>query len=200
MSIKLNAQSGGSVALDAPTQTTGSADVTFKLPVADGTAGQVLKTDGNGNLSWVNDQAGKILQVVQNNGSTSISATTNTTTIIAKTITPVAAGSKILVNSCFSAGANPTNNSFISSFLIRGTVSSGTITGSTIFTGFHGINTSTNNDLAYDQVSLCFLDTPTYTLGNSITYTLAFKNGSVGTAYVITDSAPYNIILSEVGA
>ena len=52
MSIKLNAQSGGSVALDAPTQTTGSADNLYKLPVADGTAGQVLKTDGSGNLSW----------------------------------------------------------------------------------------------------------------------------------------------------
>ena len=52
MSIKLNAQSGGSVALDAPTQTTGSADNLYKLPVADGSAGQVLKTDGNGNLSW----------------------------------------------------------------------------------------------------------------------------------------------------
>ena len=33
MSIKLNAQSGGSVALDAPTQTTGSADVQLVLPV-----------------------------------------------------------------------------------------------------------------------------------------------------------------------
>ena len=53
MSIKLNAQSGGSVALDAPTQTTSSADLTFKLPIADGSAGQVLKTDGSGNLSWV---------------------------------------------------------------------------------------------------------------------------------------------------
>lgn len=52
MSIKLNAQSGGSVALDAPTQTTSSADVAFKLPVADGSAGQVLQTDGSGNLSW----------------------------------------------------------------------------------------------------------------------------------------------------
>ena len=53
MSIKLNAQSGGSVALDAPTQTTSSADITLKLPVADGSAGQALKTDGSGNLSWV---------------------------------------------------------------------------------------------------------------------------------------------------
>ena len=53
MSIKLNAQSGGSVALDAPTQTTSSADLTFKLPVSDGNAGQALKTDGSANLSWV---------------------------------------------------------------------------------------------------------------------------------------------------
>ena len=52
MSIKLNAQSGGSVALDAPTQTTSSADNVYKLPVADGSAGQVLQTDGSGNLSW----------------------------------------------------------------------------------------------------------------------------------------------------
>ena len=52
MSIKLNAQSGGSVALDAPTQTTSSADITFKLPVADGSSGQVLQTDGSGALSF----------------------------------------------------------------------------------------------------------------------------------------------------
>ena len=52
MSIKLNAQSGGSVALDAPTQTTGSADITLKLPVADGSAGEFIKTDGSGNLAF----------------------------------------------------------------------------------------------------------------------------------------------------
>ena len=52
MSIKLNAQSGGSVALEAPTQTTSSADLTFKLPVADGSTGQVLKSDGSGNLGF----------------------------------------------------------------------------------------------------------------------------------------------------
>ena len=59
MSIKLNAQSGGSVALDAPTQTTNSDDLTFKLPVADGSANQVLKTDGSGNLSFAADSGGK---------------------------------------------------------------------------------------------------------------------------------------------
>ena len=53
MTIKLNGSTAGSVALDAPASTTGSADIQFKLPVADGTAGQVLQTDGSGNLSWV---------------------------------------------------------------------------------------------------------------------------------------------------
>ena len=65
MSIKLNAQSGGSVALDAPTQTTSSADLTFKLPVADGSANQALKTDGSGNLSFGSVVgAGQIIETV----------------------------------------------------------------------------------------------------------------------------------------
>ena len=53
MTIKLNGSTAGSVALDAPASTTGNADIQFKLPVADGTSGQVLQTDGSGNLSWV---------------------------------------------------------------------------------------------------------------------------------------------------
>ena len=53
MTIKLVGSSSGSVALDAPASTTSGANIEFKLPVADGTAGQVLQTDGSGNLSWV---------------------------------------------------------------------------------------------------------------------------------------------------
>tara|TARA_B100002019_G_scaffold177971_1_gene153634 strand:+ start:3106 stop:3753 length:648 start_codon:yes stop_codon:yes gene_type:complete len=53
MTIKLNGSTAGSVALDAPASTTGNADISFKLPVADGSAGQVLKTDGSSNLGWV---------------------------------------------------------------------------------------------------------------------------------------------------
>jgi len=53
MTVKLIGSSSGSVALDAPASTTSGANIEFKLPVADGSAGQVLKTDGSGNLSWV---------------------------------------------------------------------------------------------------------------------------------------------------
>ena len=51
--IKLNAASGGgSVSLEAPTSTTGNANVELKLPVADGSSSQVLTTNGSGQLNF----------------------------------------------------------------------------------------------------------------------------------------------------
>ena len=52
MTLKLNGSSAGSVSLNAPASTTGSADIEFKLPVADGSSNQFMKTDGSGNLSF----------------------------------------------------------------------------------------------------------------------------------------------------
>ena len=52
MTLKLNGSTSGSVSIDAPASTTDGVDVTLTLPVNDGDAGQVLKTDGSGNLSW----------------------------------------------------------------------------------------------------------------------------------------------------
>ena len=43
---------GNKVTISAPASNPTS-NVTFKLPQEDGSAGQVLQTDGNGNLSWV---------------------------------------------------------------------------------------------------------------------------------------------------
>ena len=50
--IKLVHSGGNSVSLTTPTSNP-SSNITFKLPQSDGSAGQVLMTDGNGNLSWV---------------------------------------------------------------------------------------------------------------------------------------------------
>jgi hypothetical protein len=51
--VKIAADSGGgSVALKGPASTTGNAAVSLKLPVADGSSGQYLKTDGSGQLSF----------------------------------------------------------------------------------------------------------------------------------------------------
>ena len=52
--LKLSADTGGgTVSLKGPSATTSNADVAFVLPVADGSANQVLKTDGSKNLGWV---------------------------------------------------------------------------------------------------------------------------------------------------
>jgi hypothetical protein len=56
--LKLIADSGGgTIALKAPATTTSNAAITLKLPVADGSANQLLKTDGSGNLGWATDSA-----------------------------------------------------------------------------------------------------------------------------------------------
>ena len=50
MTIKLNGSTAGSVSLDAPASTTGNADIALTLPVADGSNGQFLQTNGSGAL------------------------------------------------------------------------------------------------------------------------------------------------------
>ena len=50
--IKLVHSGGNSVSLTTPTNNP-SSNITFKLPQADGSSGQVLQTDGNGNLTFV---------------------------------------------------------------------------------------------------------------------------------------------------
>ena len=53
MAIKLNGSTSGSVALDAPADTSPSGtDVTLTLPTSAGSSGQYLQTDGSGGLSW----------------------------------------------------------------------------------------------------------------------------------------------------
>jgi len=100
--LKLTADSGGgSVSFKGPASTTGNAAVPFVLPVADGSAGQLLKTDGSKNLGWATDQGGKILQVKHFFESSHRSTTSNTFVSIGGdagvTITPTVSTSNILV-------------------------------------------------------------------------------------------------------
>ena len=57
MSIKLKHSGGNSVSLNPPTSAPTSSDVAFKLPNADGSANQVIKTDGSGNLGFTTPAA-----------------------------------------------------------------------------------------------------------------------------------------------
>ena len=80
MTVKLIGSSSGSVALDAPASTTGGANIEFKLPVADGSNGQVIKTDGSGNLSFTNsisETSGNFTVGYSDHVSGGVSPTTN---------------------------------------------------------------------------------------------------------------------------
>ena len=80
--IKISADSGGgSVGLVGPASTTSNAAVQFKLPVADGSAGQILQTDGSGNLSWVNKPSG-VTEADQWRLTTSVSIPADTNTLL----------------------------------------------------------------------------------------------------------------------
>ena len=68
---------GNKVTLSAPTSDP-SSNPNFKLPQSDGSAGQVLKTDGNGNLSWVSQPTNTPAFSVYRNGTQSIAHNTYT--------------------------------------------------------------------------------------------------------------------------
>ena len=108
--IKLNAASGGgSVSLEGPALS--NADVEFKLPVADGSANQVLKTNASGTLSFAN--GGKILQV-KSATKTDYSSTQSGSFVdisgLSVTITPSSSSSKILVQ--YSLQYSGSNNGY----------------------------------------------------------------------------------------
>ena len=105
--ISLKHSGGNVVSLNSPTSAPTSADVAFKLPNADGTNGQVLKTDGSGNLSFGADTGGKILQVKNAIKTDTQSVTNNTFTDISGlsiSITPSSSSNKILFRGYVSLG------------------------------------------------------------------------------------------------
>ena len=77
--IKLVHSGGNSVSLTTPTSNPAS-NITFKLAQSDGSAGQVLMTDGNGNLSWVTLPSSG-LTVAQQFRTTATTATNNSTVV-----------------------------------------------------------------------------------------------------------------------
>jgi len=77
--IKLVHSGGNSVSVAVPTNAPSASEVEFKLPQSDGSAGQVLKTDGSGNLSFGADAGGKFLQIVGAVYSSNTGYSTSTT-------------------------------------------------------------------------------------------------------------------------
>ena len=134
--------------------------------------------------------ASAILQIVQNTTTTRLA--TNSTTYVASdhlvTITPVAANSKILINCAGCVNSNGTNfRAFVD---IYRSINGGT------FTGIAPVGTAqtvgaSNNEGFFGAIradssrvqaptTIVFLDSPSYSVGNSIVYKLYARSSNSG--------------------
>ena len=173
MTIKLVGSSSGSVSLDAPASTTSGANIEFKLPVADGSAGQLLKTDGSGNFGWATDQGGKILKVQYDTYSTSTAmggaSTYNMYGGLVVTFAPTAASSKILVMMTQAGQHIITSDPDVSmTYKLMRTIAGGTET--EIMEHQYVADRGPSNGRHFHFVPLFILDTPSYSVGDSIVY------------------------------
>ena len=166
--LKLPADSGGgSVSLKGPASTTGNNDVPFVLPVADGSAGQFIKTDGSKNLSF--DGAGKILQVLQTTTTSQVSneTTSYVDTNLTGNITPASTSNKILIiiSQAFEmkkSGSDCGGNIK----LMRDSTDLNEIVPSQDY-GMY-LNVGSGNSSRYDVYNLSYLDSPSTT--SQVTY------------------------------
>jgi len=107
--ISLKHSGGNVVSLNSPTSAPTSADVAFKLPNADGSAGQFMKTDGSGNLSFAAAGGGKVLNyddATKSNVQTTLSTSFIDITGLSVTLTPASSASKFLIMYSVFAGAS----------------------------------------------------------------------------------------------
>ena len=183
-SIKLTADSGG-----------GTFEI--KAPSSSGNT-RVLTLPDTGNLTL-----GKtgILQVVQGTSTTENSFTTASfvASSLSATITPTAASSKILINASFLVDTKA-NGRQIYVALYR-SINGGTFTNVSGGTNTTAIATYAGSSRIIEKVSLTRLDTPSYSVGNSIVYKLYGKSESAAGEVTITGQGVEDVmILQEVAA
>lgn len=193
--IKLLHSGGNGVIIAAPDSNPAS-DRTLKLP-----------SDGDGTILTTNSATGKILQVVQT-VKTDTFTTTSTSFVditgLSVNITPSLANSNILVTATLDAFDQRTNsyNSMANVLLVRG---------STGLVGGHMRGRIDNSDTANyfnsgGHVSLKYLDTPSYSVGDTLTYKVQGSNWAANSTLFVNENAgntyysASTIIAEEVAA
>ena len=203
-SLKFPHASGNSMSIAAPA-TNPASDLELKLPATIGTAGQVLKNSSTaGTLEFGSLTTGKILQVVGNlntGGGTSTTSTNWTETYITDTITPTALGSKIAVFATGMGGYTASSTQgFANCTLGRNVNSEGWAYMGDSSNGMAYIY-SQGGASGWYAVAISYLDTPTYTAGEAIEYSVFIKcNSNVSTVAIGNGNSHSPIILMEVAA
>ena len=216
MTLKLNGSSSGYTAIDAPAA---AGSNTLVLPPNNGSAGQVLQTDGNGGLTWVTPGAGKILQVqsavlttAYDSGAVSAGTTVDLMTC---DITPSATSSKILIQWYLGMVFADSGTNEMGMYLRRDTTGIGfpTSPGSRrSFTMNFGAYDDSDSGGSTDRAkpsSGSWIDSPNST--SAITYRISFFDGDGGGKFYVNRShddtdddqycrTPSQLILMEIGA
>ena len=188
--IKLNSASGGgSFSLQAPSSSSNNRVIT--LPdAADGTL-----------ITTTNPKSGSIIQVVQ--GTTSTEKTFTTASFVASnlsaTITPTLASSKILIHASFLVD-NQASGRQIMVALYR-SINGGTFTNISGGSNSAAVGTFGGSSRIIETSSVVRLDTPSYSVGNSIVYKLYGKSESAAGAVIMNGQGTENVmVLQEVAA
>jgi len=195
--ISLKHSGGNVVSLNSPTNAPSAADVAFKLPNTDGSAGQFLKTDGSGNLSFAAAAGGgKILQVLQDtktdvqsfivSNSGEYGSILGTITGLSQAITLSNASHQVLVQGFVSLGSSYSGDTSISVSLERDnaqiTGAIGDADGSrrrNMFTAH--LAASARGPVPFP---FSFLDTPTTTGPHTYSIEISHQYAATGTYYV----------------
>ena len=191
--ISLKHSGGNVVSLNSPTNAPTSSDVAFKLPNADGTSGQVLKTDGSGNLSFAG--TGKILQVKQVVKTDTFTSSVNGTDITGLSVTmdaPASSSSKYLIF----ANVPVMGSNYGGGIRLNGTTN-GVLLQPTSYgsrTPVSGAEAYQSNNQKNHVDALCFLDSPS--TSNAQTYKVQVVTAGatikINRLNVDTDSSSYS--------
>ena len=204
-SIKLKHSGGNGVIIAAPSSNPAS-DRTLTLPA-----------DADGTILTSNSSVGKIIQVVNATTQTEAESTSTTflDTNLTGSITPTAASSKIIITISQQLALNTSDSGNGGRLNINRKVASGSFSvieeapansfGPFSFFISHGGATTTNYHFRHNMTHV---DTPTYTLGDAITYKTQMRLYATGTSVRLRaqDSAAdvnvptSHIVLMEVAA
>ena len=157
----------------------------YTLPQTDGSSGQVLRTDGSGNLSWVND-SGKVLQVVTATVETAQSWSSASYVDISgltATINGVTSGTSIMVDIQLLLGRNTGNGYGFKLFRDSTFLPCASGNGETFAQYIH--ESGDNYQYGFQQVSFKFIDTHGQSAGSNLVYKLQGTSYSgSATAYI----------------
>ena len=188
--IKLNAASGGgSFSLQAPSSSSNNRVMT--LPdTADGTI-----------LTTTNPRSGNIIQVVQGTVVDNEKAFTTTSfeaSDLSATITPTAASSKILIHT--TQVLDTASNGRQLYLAIFRSIAGGTFTNISGGTQAANVGTYSSSSRLIETAVIVKLDTPSYSVGQAITYKIYGKNSGSYETRVGGQQTEQIMVLQEISA